>query len=433
MRTLLRLSVHILLFAMILLLSPRALAQDEIDDATDDSAAASPDDPQALETLPSIQEVELHVLPLRRDELAAEMETWIARVKARMIELADTRVTALQAEGEEKTQLQQRVVELSERKSALIDRAEVVLNAYKQKGGDAEEYEQYLVAVGGVDVNVADAGAVWIYLRNWLTSPQGGIAVALKIVKFVATLFAFWIASRIIGSIVKKGVDRLRKTSGLLRDFLINVTRKTVMIVGFVVALSMLGINIGPLVAAIGAAGLVIGLALQGTLSNFASGILILIYRPFDVGDAVEVAGKTGKVDFMTLVTTTIVSFDNQKIIIPNNEIWNNVITNITGRPTRRVDMVFGISYRNDIDKAKAVLGDIITSHQMVLADPAPNIQVSALADSSVNFIVRPWAKTADYWQVYWDVHAEVKRRFDKEGIGIPFPQMDVHFHRQKK
>ena len=185
----------------------------------------------------------------------------------------------------------------------------------------------------------------------------------------------------------------------------------------------------GPLLAAIGAAGLVIGFALQGTLSNFASGIMIMVYRPFDVGDVISAAGTTGKVIGMNLVTTLVRTFDNQSIFIPNNKVWGDVITNVTANPTRRVDMKFGIGYGDDIERAREVLLEVVTSHEKVLADPAPVVQVGELGDSSVNFIVRPWSRTEDYWEVFWDVTREVKARFDAEGISIPFPQRDLHVH----
>ncbi len=194
-------------------------------------------------------------------------------------------------------------------------------------------------------------------------------------------------------------------------------------------ALSMLGINVGPLLAAIGAAGFIIGFALQGTLSNFAAGIMILIYRPHDVGDFVDIGGTFGIVDAMTIVSTTLMTLDNQKVVVPNNMIWGDKITNVTGRYTRRVDMVFGIGYSDDIAKAQSILEEIVLKHEAILKDPEPVVRVHELADSSVNFVVRPWVKTENYWDVYWDITRTVKERFDAEGVSIPFPQRDVHMH----
>jgi small conductance mechanosensitive channel len=188
-------------------------------------------------------------------------------------------------------------------------------------------------------------------------------------------------------------------------------------------------LEIGPLLAGVGVAGFIVGFALQETLSNFAAGLMILIYQPFDVGDSVEAGGVSGKVGQMSLVSTTILTFDNQKLIVPNNKIWGDVIRNRTSETTRRVDMVFGIGYADDVDRAERVLRDIVKSHELTLADPEPTIQLNNLGDSSVDFIVRPWTKTDDYWKVYWDVTREVKRCFDAEGISIPFPQRDVHVY----
>lgn len=168
---------------------------------------------------------------------------------------------------------------------------------------------------------------------------------------------------------------------------------------------------------------------MQDSLSNFASGLMILLFRPFDTGDVVDAGGVSGTVRSMNLVSTTIRTFDNKMMVVPNNKIWGDVITNASNVTERRVDMEFGIGYDDDVDRAQQILEEIVSSHPNVLKEPAPTIRMNALGDSSINFICRPWAKTADYWGVYWDVTREVKRRFDAEGIGIPFPQQDVHLY----
>jgi small conductance mechanosensitive channel len=202
-----------------------------------------------------------------------------------------------------------------------------------------------------------------------------------------------------------------------------------VFFIGILFALSQLGISLGPLLAGLGIAGFIVGFALQDTLSNFASGLMILIYRPFDVGDFVNAGGVQGKVDRMSLVNTTFKTLDNQVIVVPNNMIWQQVITNLTAQHTRRVDLTFGISYSDDIDKAKAILHEVVDQHDAVLSNPEPNIRVGALGSSSVDLICRPWVRTDDYWDTYWDLTETVKKRFDQEGITIPFPQQDVHLH----
>jgi small conductance mechanosensitive channel len=217
----------------------------------------------------------------------------------------------------------------------------------------------------------------------------------------------------------------------LLRDFLILAARRLVLFIGFFVGLSALEINLGPVLAIIGAAGFVIAFALQNSLSNFASGILMLLYRPFDISDWINVAGVLGKVESMNLLSTQLRTPDNQLIIVPNNSVWGDVITNVTGITERRVDLVFGIGYQDDIDKAQKILEEIVNGHELVLKEPEPIVKLHELADSSVNFICRPWVKPDDYWNVYWDVTREVKRRFDAENVSIPFPQQDIHIYQE--
>jgi small conductance mechanosensitive channel len=220
--------------------------------------------------------------------------------------------------------------------------------------------------------------------------------------------------------------------SQLLERTALSVTGAAVMIFGILVALSQLGVEIGPLLAGLGVAGFIIGFALQDTLGNFASGVMILLYRPYDVGDLVEVAGGAGKVNNMTLVSTTILTLDHQTLVIPNSKIWGDVIKNVTAQKNRRIDMVFGISYSDDVPHAERVLKEIVESHERVLDDPEPIVKLHNLGESSVDFVVRPWALTDDYWDVYWDITREVKMRFDAEGISIPFPQRDVHVFEEK-
>jgi small conductance mechanosensitive channel len=203
------------------------------------------------------------------------------------------------------------------------------------------------------------------------------------------------------------------------------------MAIGFLMALSQIGISLGPMLAGLGVAGFVVGFALQDTLGNFAAGGMILIYRPYDVDDFIEVAGASGLVKKMSLVSTTITTFDNQTLVIPNSKIWGDVIKNVTAQKLRRVDLEFGIGYGDDVAFAERVLNDILEDHEKVLDKPEALVKVHALADSSVNFIVRPWVRTEDYWDVYWDLTREVKLRFDREGISIPFPQRDVHIYQE--
>jgi small conductance mechanosensitive channel len=217
--------------------------------------------------------------------------------------------------------------------------------------------------------------------------------------------------------------------SVLLKSILVSTSSGAVIVLGILVALSQVGISLAPMLAGLGVAGFIVGFALQDSLGNFAAGAMILIYRPFDVDDLVEVPGASGLVKKMNLVSTTITTLDNQTLVVPNSKIWGDVIKNVTAQQIRRVDLVFGIGYGDDIEHAERILTEIVSAHDKVLPKPEFRIKLHELGDSSVNFIVRPWTRTDDYWDVYWDILREVKLRFDREGISIPFPQRDVHVH----
>jgi len=377
----------------------------------------------------AIEELDFRLKPLTKDDLLVEANGWLEVLKEHVGKVSEVQIWALRATDDKKTKLLESVTKLKEQQTALSDRFRVVVEALKSKGGKVEDYESYLKAISGVEVDVSDASATWTMVTGWLTSSEGGIRWAKRFSLFLFIVLVSWALATLLGKAAQKAVVKIHSASELLKDFIVNVTRKIVFVIGFVVALSMLGINIGPLLAAIGAAGFIVGFALQGTLSNFAAGIMILVYRPYDVGDLVDIGGTLGKVEAMTIVSTTLRKVDNQKVIVPNNMIWGDIITNATGTSKRRVDMVFGIGYSDDIAKAQKILEEILENHQAVLKDPPPVVKVHELGDSSVNFVVRPWVETENYWDVYWDVTRTVKERFDAEGVSIPFPQRDVHIH----
>jgi small conductance mechanosensitive channel len=199
----------------------------------------------------------------------------------------------------------------------------------------------------------------------------------------------------------------------------------------FIAVLSKLGVQTTSFVAVLGAAGLAVGLALQGSLGNFASGVLLLLFRPIKKGDFVEAGGTSGSVNEISVFTTILMTPDNKKVIVPNSQVTGGIIINYSATGTRRVDLVAGIGYSDDIAKAKEVLKRIVAAHPAILPEPAPVIEVAELGDSSVNLVVRPWVNSGDYWRVYWDLTESIKLEFDKEGISIPFPQRDVHLFQE--
>jgi small conductance mechanosensitive channel len=322
------------------------------------------------------------------------------------------------------------LTELRGQQTGLIDRTNLVVDAFELKGGaveEVEEYRQYVTAVAGLEVDVTDVSATWVTITGWLLSEEGGLRWVKNISLFVVIILIAMFLARLVGKAIEKVMARSRQTSQLLGDFLIVTSRRLVLAIGIIIGLAALEVNIGPLLAVIGAAGFVIAFALQDSLGNFASGILIMIFKPFDVGDQVEIGGVLGRVKSMNLLSVLIHTPDNKAVIIPNNNVWGDTITNVTGTDSRRVDLEFGIGYGDDIETAQQIMEQAVSEHPLVLKDPAPVVRVHALADSSVNFVCRPWVKTEDYWDVFWDLTRTVKERFDAGGVSIPFPQQDIH------
>ena len=337
---------------------------------------------------------------------------------------------AIAKRNEDRSNLMAYLTELRGQQSGLIDRTNLAIDAFELKGGaveEVEEYRQYVKAVSGIEVDVTDMSATWATISGWLLSDEGGLHWVKNISLFIAiVLFAMFLA-RLVGKAIEKVMARSQQTSQLLGDFLVATSRRLVQAVGVLIGLAALGVNIGPLLAVIGAAGFVVAFALQNSLGNFASGILIMVFKPFDVGDLVEIGGVLGKVQSMNLLSVLLRTPDNKAVIIPNNNVWSDAITNVTDTDTRRVDLEFGIGYGDDIETAQKIMEQVVSEHPLVLKDPKPVIRVHALADSSVNFVCRPWVKTEDYWDVYWDLTRSVTERFDAGGVSIPFPQQDIH------
>ena len=366
--------------------------------------------------------LKLLLQPLTKDELVVEAQAWLDIVKVKVTQVSEMTIKAGSGSAE-------KLVQLRAAKSAALVRFKVVLAELGAKGGDVTEFTAYAKAVGGSQVDVTDAGATWDVFTSWLVAKEGGIKWGLQALKFLGIILIFWIIARFVRRVVGRATELSDRFSELLEQFMVTISFRAVMCVGLLVALGTVGVNVGALLAVIGGASFIIGFALQDTLGNFAAGVMLLIYRPFDVGNVVEVGGVSGKIDSVSLVSTTIRTFDNKVVLVPNRNVWGQVITNASASDTRRVDMIFGIGYEDDADKAKAILERVVSRHEMVLDEPEPLIKLHELADSSVNFICRPWVQTDDYWQVHWDVIREVKVEFDREGISIPYPQQDVHIH----
>ena len=250
-------------------------------------------------------------------------------------------------------------------------------------------------------------------------------------VRIIVAILIFYIG-RMIARGLSNGIRKVmaaREVDKILETFVSNLVYWALLIVVIIAAIDRLGIETTSLIAVMGAAGLAVGLALQGSLSNFAAGVLIVIFRPYRVGDFVEAAGISGSVEQVQILTTILKTPDNKQIIVPNSAIMSSIITNYSANDTRRVDLTIGVSYDDDLDKVQKTLEEIVSADDRILKDPACVIRVHELADSSVNFVVRPWVASGDYWNVYWDLTETIKKRFDQDGISFPFPQQDVHIH----
>ena len=319
------------------------------------------------------------------------------------------------------------VVLILENNLLLMDRLGLQTTYYRQ---------QLVSATGKVSTELFNTEVMSGLLRSWVTGIKDTVRIKgpdfiFQLLLLIVVIYVFIKLAGWVKHLVEKTIDSSGiQASRLARRMITTISGNLVLVIGLLVALSQLGISLGPLLAGLGIVGFIIGFALQDSLGNFASGVLILIYRPYDVGDVVGVGGVTGRVHQMSLVNTTILTLDNQTLIIPNNKIWQDVIKNLTYQTKRRVDLVFGITYDQDIDVVEKLLHKILDEEERVLDEPEANIRVHELGDSSVSLICRPWVKTDDYWDVYWDLTKKVKQAFDAADITIPFPQRDVHiFH----
>lgn len=361
---------------------------------------------------------------------------------AERLELAASRLQGMRErqslKGETGAGARDELAVLEQRNKRLAQALDASVALMRERGLDVSRHAQLLIrTTGTLSSDIFDSRVLGALLQDWLATMRkaiadNGPAWFFRGVLFLLILLVFRWLAKLAGRITARAVrSPTMNFSALLQDFFVTIATNAVMVLGFLIALAQLGVNVGPVLAGLGVAGFIVGFALQDTLSNFAAGLMILIYRPFDVSDVIEAGGVTGKVSVMNLVSTTVLTFDNQKLVVPNSKIWGDVIRNVNAQPTRRVDLVFGIGYDDDIAQAKGVLEEIVAGHELILDDPAPTIRLHTLGDSSVDFIVRPWVKAPDYWTVYWDLTSAVKQRFDAEGISIPYPQRDVHVYQE--
>ncbi len=367
-------------------------------------------------------------------KLVDRAEDLVARIEVAQDD-AQALKARLKAEAGD-SEVKARVVAANRRLQDSTDMLSATIALLRDAGVEASAYQAVLVEhTGKIGTDLLDSRVAVRLVDQWTESVRAWVSKSGP--GWLVRLFFFLLIlalARLLAGLVRRLVSRAVAASKfglsqLLQRMIINTATQTVWVIGFLIALAQFGISLAPLLAGLGIAGFIVGFALQDTLSNFASGMMILLYRPYDVGDAIEAGGVFGKVNKMNLVSTTILTVDNQTLVIPNSKIWGDVIKNVTAQTQRRVDMLFGISYQDDIPQAEKLFEAILAAHPKVLADPEPVVRLHNLGDSSVDFIVRPWVETDDYWEVFWDVTRTVKMRCDEEGISIPYPQQDLHLY----
>ncbi|MCA0938299.1 mechanosensitive ion channel family protein [Salipiger pacificus] len=386
-------------------------------------------------TDPSIPSEELAIrsLPLTAEEMGQLALAWQNMAKGMTKAVVEEQLAVLAKESSGETEVpRERLTQLVELRNNAFENLSTVVDGLEAKGGDAAEvarFRAYRAAIHVDETQRADWRTLLAQAVNWATDEDGGIKLALRVAVIVGSLLGLLIIARTVRGVARRGLSRVPDLSKLLQAFILMVIYWLTIAFGLMIVLSALGIDVTPLFALVGGASFIIAFAMQDTLGNLAAGLMIMINRPFDEGDYVTVAGTGGTVKSVSIVSTTVVTPDNQVIVIPNSKVWGDVITNTTASDTRRVDLTFGIGYADSIEKAQEVLEQVVAEHPLILEDPAPVIRVNALGASSVDFVCRPWTKVDDYWTVYWDLTRQVKEAFDREGISIPFPQADMHVH----
>ncbi len=439
-------SLLTLLAALAILAGAPARAQDTAVSPGEPEAPAAteaaPEEPEApdlgaIVTNPAteLDELTLRLIPLTRDELAALADEWLGIVKAKTEAVVDAQVRIAKDDGAASDAAREELTRLTEERRTLFEKYSTVLDSWEKKGGDADAiatYRAYRSSIVVEEKRAADWKTLTAQTLNWMTSRDGGVRIAINTGVILAAALGLLLVARIVRRVSRRAIERVPNLSKLLQAFILTIIYWLTIAFGLMIVLSALGIDITPVFALIGGASFILAFAMQDTLGNLAAGLMIMINRPFDEGDYVDIGGVGGTVKAVSIVSTTVTTPDNQVIVVPNSKVWGNVITNVTASDTRRVDLTFGIGYDDSIEEAQRVLEETVRAHPLVLAEPEPVIRVNELADSSVNFICRPWVNSADYWTVYWDLMRQVKQNFDAAGISIPFPQTDLHLRMPK-
>lgn len=376
------------------------------------------------------ENLSLFIVPLTAKELGTVADAWQKHLRALLEASTNLNLKLNAASDGAKVKLRSKLLTIKGEQAAIMSNYKAVLEGWSAKGGTAEEllvHQQYINALTIGAIRTSDTQTLFKLVFEWVFSKDGGLSVLTNIVFAIVAIIVLIVIARFSRILTRRWLEKIPGISILLKKFLLVIVYWLTLVTGTMLILGFAGYNITPLFAVFGGLSFIVGFALQDTLGNLASGLMMMVLKPFDTGDFIEISGVSGVVDDMSVVSTQIRTFDNQIIIVPNSKVWGDVIVNVSAADTRRVDMVFGIAYSDNAQHAIEVLWELVKKHPKCISDPLPEIFVGELGESSVNIFCRPWVATDDYWIVYWDIIGQAKERFDQERISIPFPQRDVH------
>lgn len=380
-------------------------------------------------------QLEILLKPLTQEQLQAEADAWYELLQGKAQEISDLEYDINLRENEKiggdvDSQKEQDVIEstqLQTEQTTLVSRLSTVLDSLEAKGGDPTLYRQYSDTVSGLEFNITDTEGLGLRFTTWLQSEEGGIKWGLNLLKFGGILIATSVIAPRAGKVADKALVRLDNVSTLFRGFIVMMVKRSVLLVGGLLALASIGVNLGPILAVVGGASFVLAFALQSNLGNFASGLMLLISKPFDVGDEVKVSGYWAYVDSISLANTKLKDFGGNIITLPNNTVWGGDIINYTHTDIRKLSLGINIKFRQDVDQIQKIWFDIASSHPNVLKDPGPGIfPWNATYDYHIWVGLTAWAKTDDYWGVYVDALKSLQQQLTAHNIELAAPVQEI-------
>lgn len=380
-----------------------------------------------------IDQLEILLKPLTQEQVQAEADAWygLLQEKAAAISVLELDIKLLEEKitGDIDSKKEKEVVEVTQLKTeqtSLISRVTTVLDDLDAKGGDSTVYRQYVEAISGIELSLTDTDGLGLRFTTWLQSEEGGIRLGLNLLKFGGILIAAAFIAPRAGKITDVGLMRIENISTLFRGFIVMIVKRGVLVIGGLLALASLGVNLGPIVAVLGGASFVLAFALQSNLGNFASGLMLLVTKPFDVGDEVKVAGYWAFVDSISLANTKLKDFNGSLVSLPNNNVWGGDIINYSHNETRKVSLSINVKFEQDIDKIESIWRDMCASHPDVLKDPAPSIFAwNSTFDYYLPIGLKATVPTEIHWAVYTDLLKKLQVRLAQEGVELVSPIQD--------